>query len=74
MRDTPHTIEVKDVFDFMASDWGRVLFASSSRERKRMWVDVMGNFIVEVDGVEVHKGAQAVAAVDAYNAITERIR
>ena len=49
-----------------------VLFASSSRERKRLVCTLNGGYIVRVAGNIVWQGVQPFAAVEAYNAIVDK--
>jgi hypothetical protein len=49
-----------------------VTFASSTRERKRLTVNFRGGITVTVAGKIIWQGMQPFAAVEAYNAITEK--
>ena len=49
-----------------------ILFASSTRERKRLFANLIGGLRIEVDGVTVWQGIQPFAAVEKYNSITEK--
>jgi hypothetical protein len=70
MKTKHHTIELKELQDWVSSE--EFLFASSSRERKRLTCTANGTLIVRVAGIIVWRGMQPFAAVETYNAITEK--
>lgn len=67
-----HTITRGELLDFIQKE--EVLFASSSREKKRLYVRIRGGFIITVGGKVVHEGMSIVEAVSTYNSITEKYR
>jgi hypothetical protein len=51
-----------------------VLYAESSRERKRLTCKLDGTLIVRGAGVVVYQGMVPAEAVEAYNAVTEKYK
>jgi len=70
MKTLHHEINLKDLQDWLSEE--EVLFASSSRERKRLLATLNGNIIIRVAGKEVGRFMQAFPAVEKYNSITEK--
>lgn len=66
----PHEIDFR-AFQSWLED-AEIEFASSTREYKSLRVSTKGNMIVRVAGMIVWQGIQPYAAVEAYNAITEK--
>ena len=63
----PHQIDIEGLTAWMAET--KVMFASSTKERKRLYCDLHGNFIVEHGGKEVWIGIYESDAVEVYNNI-----
>ncbi len=66
----PHTIEVKELVDFIGSE--SITFASSTRENKRLIIDLQGIIEVSVAGKIQYQGTNPSVATDVYNSITEK--
>ena len=66
----PHKIELSDLQEFVNKE--EVVFASSTLEKKKLCIDLRGTYIVYVGHNSIHRGTQPFAAVEAYNAITEK--
>ena len=66
----PHTVTLEEFQDWYAKE--DVLFASSSKENKRLVCSLNGNIKVLVAGEVVWQGTQHFSAVEAYNGITEK--
>ena len=66
----PHTVTLEEFQDWYAKE--DVLFASSSRENKRLVCSLNGNIKVLVAGQIVWQGTQPFSAIEAYNEITEK--
>jgi len=66
----PHTVTLEEFQDWYAKE--DVLFASSSRENKRIVCSLNGNIKVIVAGEVVWQGTQPFSAIEAYNEITEK--
>jgi len=62
-----HTIDVKDLIDWKAEQ--RVLFASSTKEGKRLFANLNGGYEIEVKGVKVFECIQPYLAAEKYNSI-----
>jgi hypothetical protein len=62
-----HTIEVKDLTEWKAEQ--RILFASSTKEGKRLFANLNGGYEIEVKGVKVFECIQPFQAVEKYNSI-----
>lgn len=69
-KSTHHQVTLEEFQDWYAKE--DVLFASSSRERKRLVCSLNGTIKVLVAGKVVWQGIQPYAAVEAYNGITEK--
>ena len=63
-------IELSDFQDWMANE--ESTYADSSRERKRLTVDLKGIIRVLIAGVRVYEGTDAFEAVSRYNSITDK--
>lgn len=68
----PHTVELKELQEWLQS--AELIFASSSRERKKLVAVPTGGFIVYVAGEVKWMGIQPFSAVEAYNSITEKYK
>ena len=66
----PHEVTLTEFQDWHSKE--EVLFASSSRENKRLYCSLNGNIKILVAGEVVWQGIQPFSAVEAYNAITEK--
>lgn len=69
MKTKHHEVTLKEFQDWYANQ--DVLFASSSRERKRLVCSLNGVIKVIVAGKIVWQGIQPFSAIEAYNNITE---
>lgn len=65
-----HEISVGELQDWLTKE--EVVFASSSRERKRLVCSLNGGMKVLVAGQIVWQGIQPFSAVEAYNAIEDK--
>lgn len=63
----PHSVDLDEMLAWI--DREEVIAASSSKERKRLYVKLAGGYRVEVDGRTVYAGTDGRSAVDAYNAV-----
>jgi hypothetical protein len=63
-------IDVKDLIDWQSSEL--ILYANSSREKKRIYAKLSGGYVVMCNDKTVYEGCQAFDAVKAYNSITEK--
>ena len=70
MKYKHHEIMLEELQQWVESE--EALYASSSRERKRLTCTLKGTFIVRVAGVVKWQGMQPFSAVEAYNAIIEK--
>ena len=68
----PHEIDLESLYSWLEEE--TVMFASSTRERKRLECTLNGTLIVKVAGVAVWRGTQPFEAVERYNSITEPYR
>lgn len=66
----PHQITVEGLQLWHSQE--EALYASSTRERKRLTCTLDGTFMVTVAGRMVWYGREISLAVEAYNAITEK--
>jgi len=66
----PHVVELDELIKWMNEE--EVIFASSTRERKRLSCSLRGGFKVTIAGRTVWQGMQPFAAVEAYNNIIEK--
>lgn len=66
-----HTVEVEGLIKWAQQE--EVEFASSTRERKSLVATLFGGYKVIVAGSVIWEGVHPSAAVEAYNAITEKI-
>ena len=66
----PHVVTLEEFQDWYAKE--DVLFASSSRENKRLVCSLNGNIKVLVASEVVWQGTQPFSAIEAYNEITEK--
>ena len=66
----PHVVTIEEFQDWYSKE--DVLFASSSRENKRLVCSLNGNIKVLVAGKVVWQGTQPYSAIEAYNEITEK--
>lgn len=62
-----HTVSVNDLTDWKKEH--RALFASSTKERKRLFATLNGGYEIEVNGFIVLECIQANQAVEKYNSI-----
>lgn len=67
----PHKIDLADFQKWREIE--EVMFANSTREKKRLVVDLHGNIKVLVENKVIWQGTQPFAAVEFYNSITEKI-
>lgn len=65
-----HKVELPELQKWMQTE--EVIFASSSRERKRLIATLNGTLKVVVVGEVVWQGMQPFSAVEAYNNVTEK--
>lgn len=65
----PHKIEVEGLVSWLNE--AQIMYASSSRERKKLFADTKGNLIITIAGYHVWTGTSPEDAVEIYNAITE---
>ncbi len=68
-KNSPHTIKLEELQQFVEIEYKT--YASSTRERKSLLVTLQGTYLVIVAGETIHKGIQPLAAVEAYNSITD---
>lgn len=61
----PHTIDLEGLQSW--KETGRLLYASSSREPKRLYCTLNGTFQLEYRGEIIWQGTQPFSAVEAYN-------
>jgi len=66
-----HELDLAEFLKFLEEE-PEVLYASSSRENKRLICKLKGNFEVRVGGEVVWSGMQPYSAVEAYNNITKK--
>jgi hypothetical protein len=63
-------IKLEEFQQFLSEE--EVLYASSARENKRLYVALNGNIRVMAHGRTIYKGVQPYPAVEAYNNFTEK--
>ena len=66
---THHEIDLESLQEWLIG--AKLLFASSSKERKRLYVSVNGVFFIEHGDKIVWSGMQPFNAVEEYNNITK---
>ena len=60
-------LKVNDLLEWKEKE--KVLYASSSKESKRLFANLNGGFEIEVKGEVIWQGIQAYSAVEKYNEI-----
>lgn len=66
----PHTVDISELSKWRSEEW--VVFASSSRERKRIECNLYGGMRVTVAGQVIFEHNQAFSIVEVYNSITDK--
>lgn len=61
-----HQIKFEDLQNWLAEDQSRV-FASSTKDKKKLKVTMQGGFVVEHKVKTVYQGMQPFVAVEEYN-------
>lgn len=69
-RSKPHTVDLDEMLEWIEDEkHGLMIYASSSREPKRLYVKLAGGYRVTHGDAIVYEGTDGRSAVNAYNAI-----